>query len=179
MVVTAILLLSLGPATIYAQEPSPRFEQFTPQSGLTSGTIYDIIQDSQGFMWFGTWNGLNKYDGYQFAAYQHNPADPTSLSHNTINTLYEDANGILWIGTEQGGLNKFDPATETFTAYRHDPADPHSLSDDGVHDIIAADDGRTLWLGTYGGLNKFDPARSTSQPNRWVANRMKSGIIKW
>ena len=89
------------------------------------------MQDRAGFMWFGTNNGLNRYDGYNIVAYRNDPANPHSLSGNFVEDLYEDRSGTLWVGT-RSGLNAFDRRTERFTRYRHDPADPHSLSDNTV-----------------------------------------------
>ncbi len=83
-------------------------------------------------MWVGSKNGLNKYDGAEFSVYSHDPDNIHTISHNYIWNLLEDSAGILWVGTWGGGLNKFDPKTETFTHYRHDPKNPHSISSDSV-----------------------------------------------
>ncbi|MCH8963184.1 MAG: hypothetical protein IH820_18190 [Bacteroidetes bacterium] len=118
-----------------------------------------ITQDSQGFMWFGTWDGLNKYDGYSFTIYRHDPEDSTSISNSGVTSLYVDHSDALWVGTWDG-LNRFDPATETFSRYQHDPNDPYSVSHDGITAIYEDHQG-ILWVGTWGGLNRFDPATET------------------
>ncbi len=110
-------------------------------------------------MWFGTRDGLNRYDGYEFKVYRHDPDDENSISNNFIYALWEDALGDLWIGTNGGGLNRFDRTRERFIQYRHDPDDSNSLSHDIVRSI-AGDSrkrGAPLWIGTLGGgLNRLD-----------------------
>jgi len=141
---------------LYAQINDIRFERISLEQGLSQGTIWAIIQDSKGFMWFGTADGLNKYDGYSFTIYNHDPRDSTSISNNTIIAICEDKSGTLWIGTAGGGLNRFDRETEKFTHYRNDPSNPNSLSDDQVISIHEDKNG-TLWIGTENrGLNRFD-----------------------
>jgi len=105
--------------------------------------------------------GLIRYDGYQFKVYQHDEADPNSLSDNRVQRIYEDPRGIFWLATQEGGLNKFDPVLETFTHYRHNPADPTSLSEDDIRHL-AVDPAGMIWLGTRrAGLNRFDPVSET------------------
>ena len=131
-----------------------RFEQISVEQGLSQSTVFCILQDSQGFLWFGTEDGLNKFDGYSFTVFKHDPEDPNSLSANWIQTLYEDEDEIIWIGTIDG-LEQFDPKTETFTHYRNDPDDPTSLSNNNVTDIIQDKMG-AMWIGTDGGgINRY------------------------
>ena len=107
-------------------------------------------------MWFGTWDGLNRYNGYSFTAYRHEPENPHSLSDNTIQSIHEDRSGVLWIGTSDGGLNRFDRDSGQFASYQHDPDDPDSLSNDDVR-AIYEDRSGNLWIGTHGGgLDRFD-----------------------
>jgi signal transduction histidine kinase/ligand-binding sensor domain-containing protein len=130
-----------------------RFERISTEPLAVTG----ILQDRKGFLWLATSEGLNKYDGYSFKVYKHDPDDPHSLGDNMIWAIYEGRAGLLWIGTDGGGLNRFDPQTERFTRYRHDPDDPHSLSHNVVQSIYE-DRAGTLWVGTNGGgLNRFDP----------------------
>lgn len=115
-----------------------------------------MLQDSQGFMWFGTEDGLNKYDGYTFTVYKHDPEDPYSLSDNWIQAMLEDASGTLWIGTRENGLERYDRNLDQFTHFRNDPEDPSSLSDDEITAIYQDRDG-VLWIGTGGGgLDRYD-----------------------
>ncbi|MCP2597399.1 ATP-binding protein, partial [Candidatus Aminicenantes bacterium AC-335-G13] len=123
--------------------------------GLSQNTGNCIIQDHKGFMWFGTEDGLNKYDGYKFTIYRHDPKNPDSISNSYITAMYEDRDGVLWIGTAGGGLNKFDREKEKFIYYMHDEKNPLSLSNNFVLSIYEDSSGN-LWIGTERGLNKFD-----------------------
>jgi signal transduction histidine kinase/ligand-binding sensor domain-containing protein/DNA-binding response OmpR family regulator len=110
-------------------------------------------------MWFGTEDGLNKYDGYKFTVYKHDPDDSTSISHNYARYLYEDKSGVLWIGTWGGGLNKFNSEKEQFISYQPEPDNPNSFSDRVAHKICEDQYG-ILWISTattMAGVNKFDP----------------------
>jgi ligand-binding sensor domain-containing protein/two-component sensor histidine kinase len=90
------------------------FETLTINDGLSQGFVSSIIQDKMGFMWFGTNDGLNRYDGYKFTVYYHNPFDSASLADNQINCLYEDSKQRLWIGTQHSGIDIFDRQHLTF-----------------------------------------------------------------
>ncbi|GAK55030.1 two-component system sensor histidine kinase/response regulator [Candidatus Vecturithrix granuli] len=148
-------------------EEKLRFEAISGQQGMPGSSIACILQDRRGFLWFGTDDGLTRYDGYAFTVYRHDPGNPQSLGHNNIQTLYEDQIGNLWIGTEGGGLNKFDRAAERFVRYQHDPQVPHSLSHNVVT-AIAEDQAGNLWIGTEAGLNRFD--RTSGRFTRYYAN---------
>jgi PAS domain S-box-containing protein len=114
-----------------------------------------MSQDSKGFMWFGTYDGLNRYDGYKFKIYKSEIGNPYSLSNNSVRFIYEDRSGNLWIGTD-GGLNQFDREKERFIHYKYDSNDPNSLSSDRVQ-WICEDTSGILWVGTFvEGLNQFD-----------------------
>lgn len=152
-----------GPGKLLAQQGNLKFERISIEQGLSQNTIYCILQDRKGFLWFGTQDGLNKFDGYDFKVYKHDPQNPNSLSNNVVRAIYEGRDGTLWIGTNGGGLNKLVLAgsndEETFTLFKHDPQNPNSLSDDYVLAIHedAQQDSSMLWIGTrYGGLNKLE-----------------------
>ena len=132
------------------------FSRLSMENGLSQAAVNVILQDSKGFMWFGTQEGLNRYDGYSFKVFLNDPQNPASLSHDVIHALLEDRSGILWVGTDGGGLNRFDPTDGTFTHFVSDPADPGSLSGDRVR-CVFEDSAGTLWVGTDGGgLNRLD-----------------------
>ena len=140
---------------VSAQKPDIKFQHLSLEDGLSQSTVYTILQDSQGFIWFGTQDGLNKYDGYRFTVYRNDPQDVNSLSHNEIFSLYEDSQGTLWIGTGNG-LNQFDRQHDRFIRYLHDPQNPNSLSHNTIWSIYE-DNNKILWIGTNGGgLNQFD-----------------------
>src|SRR5512138_988433 len=113
------------PATGQSTAPGSvtRFEHLTIEDGLSQNAGLAVFQDSKGYLWIGTQDGLNRYDGYSFHIYKHDPEDPNSLSHNSILAITEDKDGFLWIGTWGGGLNRFDPSTEKFVHYRYDAND--------------------------------------------------------
>jgi signal transduction histidine kinase/ligand-binding sensor domain-containing protein/DNA-binding response OmpR family regulator len=109
-------------------------------------------------MWFGTRYGLNKYDGYKFTVYLHDPADSTSIGSNSIETLFEDRTGVLWIGTNQGGLNKFNREKENFTRYIFNNNGPNQLQSNSISQIAGFQykGKNVLWIGTQNGLYKMD-----------------------
>ncbi|MCS6882196.1 MAG: two-component regulator propeller domain-containing protein [Oscillochloridaceae bacterium] len=126
--------------------------------GLPHPAVYAIARDRFGFLWFGTLEGLARYDGHRFVVYRPDPGNPNTPASAQIDTLYTDRAGNLWIGTFASGLNRYDPLSERFTLYRFDPADPASLSSDAVR-AICEDGAGGLWVGTLGGgLNRLDPA---------------------
>ncbi len=131
-----------------------RFDHLNIEQGLSQSSVDVIFQDSRGFMWFGTQDGLNRYDGYTFKIYKPDPEVPESLSDGWITAIVEDAEGYLWIGTRQG-VNRFDPRLETFTHYNHDPKNPTSLNNNHVN-MIYRDQANNLWVGTPEGLDLFD-----------------------
>ncbi|GAK59509.1 PAS/PAC sensor signal transduction histidine kinase [Candidatus Vecturithrix granuli] len=138
-----------------AKRVDVKFQQVLAQHDFARSTVYSIIQDQAGFLWFGSNDGLQRFDGQMLLSYRHDPHNPQSLSDNTVLALYEDRAGVLWIGTEQGGLNRFDRARGTFTRYQHDPRQPDSLSSNTIR-VIYEDSAGRLWLGTDQGLNLLD-----------------------
>jgi len=149
-----LLVLPMLNLTVLAQDV--KFKHLSIEDGLSQNTVYAILQDSMGFLWIGTQDGLNKYDGYRFTVYRHQPQNAQSLSHNEVYALYEDSKRRLWVGT-RNGLNQYDRQWDKFIHYFHDPKNPNSLSHNYVLSIDEDNSGR-LWIGTSGGgLNQFDP----------------------
>lgn len=151
-----------------------RFEHLDVGLGLSQSGVYSIIQDSRGFMWIGTSDGLYRYDGYEVKSFKKIISEPTSLSANWIQTLHEDHTGLMWVGTNLGGVYLFDPITERFTRLMHEPDDPSSLSDNRVS-VIYEDRAGTVWVGTDGGLNRYE--RETGQFTRFVVDSLNSNSI--
>jgi diguanylate cyclase (GGDEF)-like protein/PAS domain S-box-containing protein len=188
-IVTLFISMTLS-FPVSAQQQDIKFEHLSLNEGLSQSTINAIFQDSHGFMWFGTQDGLNKYDGYRFTVYRHSPQDANSLSHNEIFAIYEDSTKTLWIGTS-GGLNQFDRQHDNFKHYFHDPQNPTSLSDNTISAIYEDDTG-SLWIGTrHSGLNLFerqqnkfrrfkheaDNPNSLSHNSVWPIYQDKHGIL--
>jgi signal transduction histidine kinase/ligand-binding sensor domain-containing protein len=123
------------------------FRHLTTKDGLSHSIVNRIVQDDQGFMWFGAQAGLNRYDGYRFRVYKHDHTNPNSLSGAYVRALFKDKSGLIWIGVDQF-LDKFDPVTETFTHYR--------MRSTVVH--ISEDRSGILWISTSNGLVRFEPS---------------------
>src|SRR5687767_6440807 len=109
-----------------------RFEHISIEQGLSQSSVRVIFQDSRGFLWFGTEDGLNRYDGYTFKTFKPEPSNSNSLSDGWITDIVEDQNGYLWIGTRLGGLNRYDPFNGQFIQYQHLDEQPHTLNDNHI-----------------------------------------------
>lgn len=130
-------------------------ENFKIEKGLSQNSAKCILQDSKGYIWIGTWDGLNRFDGYNFITYKSSiTVNSNEISNQTINALFEDKNGVLWIGTETG-LNSFDRKNQKFNQYKRNYQDPFSISSDTIL-CIAEESQDIMWIGTNNGLNKFD-----------------------
>ncbi len=149
--------LAAGHLSFYAEPFDITFEQIIRDTDMSRGSIFTIIQDKLGFLWFCTSDGLNRYDGYQTLLYQFDSTDSTSLSSNFVYVIYEDRQGDMWIGTDGGGLNRFDRNLEQFIHYQYRSDDETSISDNSVPSIFEDHTG-TLWIGTKHGLNRYDRA---------------------
>lgn len=140
-----------------------KFSHIGTREGLSHSWAKCMEKDHQGFLWVGTINGLNRYDGRSFRVFSSDPSDPESLSDNFIQVIKADSHGELWIGTYSGGLNRFNPSTESFKSYRNAPKQLHSLSDDRIHSILEDSRGR-LWIGTAKGLDIYDRENDQFDP---------------
>jgi len=139
----ALALGSAAPPRQWTLHPGPaRFEHLDTSHGLSQGSVFAIQQDRRGFLWFGTEDGLNRWDGYRFKVFRQEPENPHSLGGSTINTLFQDSQGELWIGTEGGGLNRLDIAGERFVRYPDFPSASAAC--------LAEDTAGNLWIGCAG-----------------------------
>ncbi len=133
-----------------------RFEHISIDDGLSQSSVLSIVQDNLGFIWFGTHDGLNRYDGYDFTIFKKEKNANNSISGNIIFDIYLCRDNTLWIGTNGDGLNRYNVENELFTHYEHDPENTNSLSDNVIRCILEDETGN-LWLGTENyGLNKFN-----------------------
>lgn len=138
------------------------FTHLTKDHGLPHNYCHTALCDRRGFLWFGTQDGLARYDGVRFKVYGYSE-DATGLSAPTVLDLEEDEKGFLWIATVGGGLNRFDPLTETFTWYRNDPRNPASLPGNDLTNLLLDSDG-SIWVGGLNcGLGRLDPRTGTCQ----------------
>src|SRR6185437_9792625 len=112
----------LNAAFTFAQAPDLKFKQISVEQGLSSGYVFSTCQDNRGFMWFGTLNGLDRYDGITMQVYRHDQKDTTTVSDNFIRCMYNDHRGDLWIGTANG-LSHYNANKNSFTSYRNTPED--------------------------------------------------------
>ncbi len=151
------LLLALNFA--FAQSPEIKFRHLNTRDGLSQSTVTSVLQDSKGFMWYGTQSGLNKFDGYVFTVYKHNYLDSTSISSNRIADIIEDREGFLWIATSDGGLNKFDRTTGTFSRYLYDEKNVNSLTNNNLLTVYEDSKGN-IWTGSWYGLSKINKANN-------------------
>jgi signal transduction histidine kinase/ligand-binding sensor domain-containing protein/CheY-like chemotaxis protein len=149
---------------LYSQG-NAQIEHISLEQGLSQSSVYCILQDSNGFLWFATEEGLNRYDGYNFKVYKRDPGNPNSLADDWIWTMIEHPDGVLWLGTNGGGLHKFDLEKETFIHYQTIPGNPQSLSNNIVYSICVSHEGM-LWVGTANGLNRFEPIGETFKQYR-------------
>ena len=156
----SIFLLYIFPSKSLPQNLEPE-KLITINDGLSQNSALAIIQDRKGFIWIGTKDGLNRYDGIGFKVYRHS-LDKNSLVNNHIKCLYEDSNGNIWIGT-YGGLNKFNPETEKFTAYQKN--DSTDLSGNLITAILE-DSYKNIWIGTNKGLNKLITSKNAKLPKK-------------
>lgn len=150
LVFCLILLINLFPKPALSQSEKLDFKRITIKNGLSQSTVQCILKDYRGFMWFGTRDGLNRYDGYRMVVFKNNPADDRTVNDNYVNALFEDKAGNLWIGTNKG-LDRYDRETGSFI---HFDKFGESVN---IKDLFGDSKGN-LWIGTREGLFLFDKA---------------------
>ena len=130
-----------------------RFEHFSIQDGLSQLNVECITQDAKGFLWVGTQDGLNRYDGYQFKHHFSDRSEPYSLKNDHITSLYVNKQGVLWVGTA-GGLQYYEALTERFLDFRNEPNAPELLKTSPIT-AIYQDRNDMLWFGSTQGLVRY------------------------
>jgi len=150
---TALAYLFALP-NLHAQN-MPRLDRIPSELGLSQNLISCLMQDRKGFLWVGTKDGLNRFDGYKFTVYQYDAYDSTSLSDSYITALLEDRAGRIWVGTQRG-LNLFDRRAEVFHRLLPDSANPNTIRHGTISDNAIAEDAHgAIWIGTGDGLSRL------------------------
>lgn len=146
------LIVSLN--TAKSQTINSTFDHITIKEGLSQSTVNWIIQDKHGFMWFATYGGLNRYDGYNFTVFQHDENDSTSMNHNTVESLLQDKEGYIWVVFNgSNGLDRFNPETGKFDHFLNNPDDPSSISSNTVSYVLQ-DRAGEIWVCANNGINQ-------------------------
>lgn len=149
------MLVILNVHFLWAQNSNITFEHFNVEQGLSSSDITCIFQDKTGYLWFGSYGAIDRFDGYQFFSYKHDPGNKNSLGNAFISKIYEDKKGNFWVGTSLG-LDKFNSSSGTFTHFTPQPFSKIEWSNNVLS--IYEDKFGILWVGTGNGLNIFDRA---------------------
>ena len=143
----------------FAQKQNIKFAHLDISSGLSQSNVLCIFQDSRGFMWFGTPDGLNKYDSYSFTVYKKDLKKPGSLSNNYIRDIIEDKNGDLWLATWGGGLNRYNRQKDEFTHYKYNQLNANSISGDFSGDFLKDSESK-IRISTGPGIDVSDPKKN-------------------
>ncbi|WP_242157274.1 two-component regulator propeller domain-containing protein [Aestuariivivens sediminis] len=171
-----IIVAGLCMVSFVGKSQSVDFKKLSINEGLPHSDVTSIVQDSLGFMWFGTYNGLCRFDGYETKVFRYSQDDNNSISNNRILSLLSDSSNNLWIGTELGGLNKLNLTTQQLQRMRYDSLDDNSISSNQVTAIFEDSNG-TIWVGTNKGLNelKNDAFKHYLNPNTLVNTIISDG----
>jgi len=148
-----LLIVFFACPSLFAQSTKYKFDRLLIRDGLSQSSVFSIVQDYLGFMWIGTLDGLNRFDGYNFEVFRPIPGDSNSISHNSIFTILEDSKHNIWVGTLGGGLNKYDRNSNSFTHFLASDK-KGSISNNNVRSIFEDSDGN-IWVGTDDGLNRL------------------------
>ncbi len=155
-------LLLVSNLCLQGQSVREFYQRFSISNGLSSNTCNVLLEDSKGYIWIGTSEGLNRFDGHQVKHYFHNPADTTSLCGNTIKCLAEAPDGRIWIGTYGSGIGVFDPIKETFEHYKLQSERFLPTLSNRISQLLVNPDGSVL-CATEGGMFLYSPFRQEFQ----------------
>jgi two-component sensor histidine kinase/ligand-binding sensor domain-containing protein len=157
-----------------AQQDEIQFSHLTAEDGLSLSAVTKILQDDNGFLWFGTYNGLNRYDGYNFKIFLPDVKSPKSISNHSVWSLLKDSKGFIWVGTLDG-LNRYDWKTDQFKIYKNNPKDANSISDNSITSSLIDKSG-DLWIGTTNGINKYNRDKDNFTVIKKVTNRLNGSF---
>ena len=149
-----VVLVWVLPSILSAQIRSITFDNLTTDQGLSNSSVTAILQDHEGFMWIGTSNGLNRYDGHQFKTFEHSPEDSTTINNNSIHSLLEDSQGNLWVGTDASGILKYIREKERFRLIQAKDSTGEVIGP--RYTICFLEKGKDVWIGSKTGLFYFD-----------------------
>jgi len=165
-----IIILFVFCVNLNAENPNDIvFENISVKEGLSQLSVVAIFQDSKGFMWFGTRDGLNRYNGYNFEVFQHDESDSTTISDGYILCISEDNEHRIWVGTTNG-LNCFDRTTKTFKHYNINISS-HSTDLNEIVCILPTS-GHKIWIGKYDGLYLLDYSNKKSIIQKILSSRI-------
>ena len=170
-----LMWLLIGSGTTRAADAPPLvLEHLTPSEGMPQGTVYAALQDSQGFVWLATEDGLVRYDGHELHRYAYSRNAGEGLPGNFIREIVEDSRHDLWIAIKDAGLARWNRSTDTFTQYRHDPKIASSIASDVTRSVLVDARGR-IWIGMNdAGVDMLDPASGHIQHFRHEPNNPDS-----
>ena len=170
-----LALVLLTAAAVGRAQPTPMvFTHLGVEDGLSQASVLDVLQDSAGFVWLATENGLNRYDGYDVRVYSRDRRQADGLSNDLIWAIAEDGSQNLWLATEGGGVAVWDRSTDSFRKFRHDPADATTLSSDSLRNLLIDRRGMVWVASSHAGLNQLDPATGKVQRFRHDTQRADS-----
>jgi PAS domain S-box-containing protein len=153
--------LAAHPNTADQTGTAQKVEKLSVYSMLANPQMFSVAKDHDGFLWFGTAEGVKRYDGYQFSSFINQPDDPTTLANDNVGVMLNDSKNRLWVGTWGGGLNLYQRSSQSFRHFRHDQALPNSLGADKVQSLFESSSGE-IWVGTNGGgLNLYQESSGT------------------
>jgi len=181
------LLTGFAMLNSYSQKPALYFKRLTQSNGLSNNKVNCILQDKRGFIWIGTDDGLNRYDGNNFVVFKNTPGQASGISGNTITDLHEDKDEVLWIATSDGGITKYDRRLQhayQFRQFKHHPNDQNSIPVNIINALQQDHEGN-LWLATSGaGVLRFDKKKERFEKpagiGPWTINDIcvdKNGIL--
>ena len=147
----------LGIMNVVSFSQNVKFKKISIDDGLSQASVNALFQDSEGFIWIGTQDGLNRYDGYHIKTFKTDQNNENSLSSNEINCLFEDKNGIIFIGTNDQGLSVYNKYTKQFTNYKAEGG-IKKLPDNSVRCIETLNDSELL-IATDKGLSIFNKTK--------------------
>jgi len=174
IIILQIILFNINTVVSYASNIN--FRNITNEDGLSQSTAETIIQDKKGYMWIGTNDGLNKYNGYDFKVYKHDEKDINSIANNYIVDLQQDDSGNIWVGTADG-LSKINTENDKITNYFSSEKEGN-LSHNNIGDILITKDNKVI-VGTSNGLNLYDEANDKFIRITFICSKCFIFLIKF